>query len=168
MKVRVITDCYEYMGLKKGIEADITEIAPNSKVAFIMNMGKEWALNPSQYEVIDSDECRSSYCECEEGKCSGGKVDMRADEAEKLKKKDMVNSPSHYALFDDIEAIQVIASSMTKEMFKGYCFGNLLKYKLRAGSKDDIQQELKKADKYKELYEKYQHLCKQTETTKST
>lgn len=72
---------------------------------------------------------------------------------------DAVNSPRHYAVFDDIEAIEIIARSMTKEMFKGYCFGNLLKYRLRAGGKDDVNQELGKAEKYKELYEKYKEFC---------
>lgn len=72
---------------------------------------------------------------------------------------DAVHSPKHYAVFDDIEAIEVIARSMTQEMFKGYCFGNLLKYRLRVGGKDEVMQELGKADKYKELYEKFKGLC---------
>lgn len=75
------------------------------------------------------------------------------------KKPDVVNSPKHYAVFDDIEAIEIIARSMTKEMFKGYCFGNLLKYRLRAGGKDELQQEISKANKYKELFEKYKDIC---------
>jgi len=74
-------------------------------------------------------------------------------------KSDAVHSPKHYAVFDDIEAIEVIARSMTQEMFKGYCFGNLLKYRLRVGGKDEVMQELSKADKYKELYEKFKGLC---------
>lgn len=72
---------------------------------------------------------------------------------------DVVNSPSHYNLFEDVEAIEVIAHSLTKEEFRGYCFGNLLKYRLRCGKKDNVEQELSKADKYKELYEKYKDLC---------
>ena len=75
------------------------------------------------------------------------------------KESDAVHSPKHYAVFDDIEAIEVIARSMTQEMFKGYCFGNLLKYRLRVGGKDEVMQELGKADKYKELYEKFKGLC---------
>lgn len=74
-------------------------------------------------------------------------------------KPDAVNSPKHYAVFDDIEAIEIIARSMSKEMFKGFCFGNLLKYRLRAGSKDELQQEISKANKYKELFEKYKDIC---------
>lgn len=72
-----------------------------------------------------------------------------------------VHSPQHYDLFDGTEAIEVIASALTQAEFRGYCFGNLLKYRLRAGKKDDVVQELMKADKYKELYENYKHLCKE-------
>ena len=75
------------------------------------------------------------------------------------RKSDAVHSPKHYAVFDDIEAIEVIARSMTQEMFKGYCFGNLLKYRLRVGGKDEVMQELAKSDKYKELYEKFKGFC---------
>jgi len=142
MKIRVTTGKYAYQGLYKDSEHDIgvfiTKMGSVEEVYFTHH-GKKWALTKEDFEVVDVNPAERSTIQ---------------------DSKDMVNSPSHYALFDDIEAIQVIASSMTKEMFKGYCFGNLLKYKLRAGGKDDIQQELKKADKYKELYEKYQNLCK--------
>ncbi|CAK6603868.1 unknown function, partial [Klebsiella phage vB_Kpl_K58PH129C2] len=37
----------------------------------------------------------------------------------------MVKQPSHYQLFEGVEAIEVIARSMTQEMFKGYCLGNI-------------------------------------------
>lgn len=89
-------------------------------------------------------------------------VTLYEDEMHLLKShqgSDAVHSPKHYAVFDDIEAIEVIARSMTQEMFKGYCFGNLLKYRLRVGGKDEVMQELGKADKYKELYEKFKGLC---------
>lgn len=75
-------------------------------------------------------------------------------------KSEQVHSPKHYNVLEDIEAIQIIASSMTQEMFKGYCLGNILKYRLRCGAKDDVSQELAKADKYKELFAKYNHMCK--------
>ena len=73
---------------------------------------------------------------------------------------DVVNSPQHYQVFPDKEAIEIIASSMTTEQFYGYCLGNFLKYRLRIGAKDEVQQELGKSNKYKELYEKHKHLCK--------
>jgi Protein of unknwon function (DUF3310) len=71
-----------------------------------------------------------------------------------------VHSPQHYQVFPDKEAIEIIASSMTTEQFYGYCLGNFLKYRLRIGAKDEVQQELGKSNKYKELYEKHKHLCK--------
>ena len=76
-------------------------------------------------------------------------------------KPDVINSPKHYSVFESVEAIQVIASSMTQEQFYGYCLGNILKYRLRAGGKDDVMQELGKADKYQELYTQHKHLCKE-------
>lgn len=76
------------------------------------------------------------------------------------KKPDAVNHPKHYAVFEQLEAIEVIASSMTTEQFYGYCLGNILKYRLRAGGKDDVMQELGKADRYQGLYNEFKHLCK--------
>lgn len=72
----------------------------------------------------------------------------------------VVHNPQHYQVFPDKEAIEIIASSMTTEQFYGYCLGNFLKYRLRIGAKDEVQQELGKSNKYKELYEKHKHLCK--------
>ena len=73
---------------------------------------------------------------------------------------DAVDKPQHYQVFPDKEAIEIIASSMTTEQFYGYCLGNFLKYRLRIGAKDEVQQELGKSNRYKELYEKHKHLCK--------
>lgn len=77
-----------------------------------------------------------------------------------IEKPDAVNKPKHYAVFEQLEAIEVIASSMTTEQFYGYCLGNILKYRLRAGGKDDVMQELGKADKYQELFAQFKYLCK--------
>lgn len=73
-----------------------------------------------------------------------------------------VKQPSHYQLFDGVEAIEVIARSMTQEMFKGYCLGNILKYRLRAGKKGEmatLEKDMAKAEFYKELYEKHKGIC---------
>lgn len=77
------------------------------------------------------------------------------------KKEDVVNSPSHYKTFDK-ECIRVIAASCTQEQFKGYCYGNWMKYRFRMGAKDDLTQDFNKSEKYKELYEDYKHLCTDT------
>lgn len=73
-----------------------------------------------------------------------------------------VTKPSHYMLLDDIEAIEVIARSMTREQFKGYCLGNILKYRLRAGKKSELaylEKDMAKAGFYGELYEKHKDKC---------
>lgn len=73
-----------------------------------------------------------------------------------------VREPSHYALFDGIEAIEIIARSMTTEQFRGYILGTILKYRLRAGKKQDLayaEKDLAKADFFNELYEKHKGLC---------
>ncbi len=72
---------------------------------------------------------------------------------------DAVYSPSHYQLMEGIEAIEVIASAMTVEQFKGYCLGNTLKYRLRAGNKGNADSCIKKANFYNALFERNKHLC---------
>lgn len=76
---------------------------------------------------------------------------------------DAVNSPQHYQFFPDLEAIEVIARSMTRDQFYGYCLGNRLKYRLRAGNKDKLEQDIAKSDKYLELYEQHKGECIDTE-----
>ena len=61
---------------------------------------------------------------------------------------DNINSPKHYKLNDlNIEAIDVIRSILGKEKFEGYCRGNVIKYILRADSKNGVE-DLKKAQVY--------------------
>ena len=73
-----------------------------------------------------------------------------------------VTKPSHYQLFPNVEAIEIIARSMTVEQFKGYCLGNILKYRLRAGKKSELaylEKDMAKAGFYGELYEKHKDKC---------
>lgn len=83
-------------------------------------------------------------------------------EAPKSAVKSDVTHPNHYMLFDNVEAIEVIARSMTVEAFRGYCLGNILKYRLRAGKKSELatmEKDLKKAAFYQELFDKHKGLC---------
>ena len=70
-----------------------------------------------------------------------------------------VTNPKHYQLFGDIESIELIARSMTVEQFLGFCLGCTLKYRIRAGKKDDALQDIAKADQFEILFKKYHHLC---------
>ena len=70
---------------------------------------------------------------------------------------DDVDRPKHYMLFPDMEAIDVIEKALTQREFLGYLKGNILKYKLRAGKKNDAEEDLRKSESYQgELFAKYQ------------
>jgi hypothetical protein len=62
------------------------------------------------------------------------------------KKSDAIN-PSHYT-DGGIETIDYLKAKMSTEEFHGFLRGNVLKYMSRAGKKDDVVQELEKAQWY--------------------
>ncbi|WP_311747327.1 DUF3310 domain-containing protein [Proteus columbae] len=62
---------------------------------------------------------------------------------------DNVNNPLHYAS-GDIECIDAIKASMTKEAFLGYLNGNIQKYVWRYEKKINPVEDLKKARWYME------------------
>ena len=61
---------------------------------------------------------------------------------------DNVNHPSHYTDLPGLEVIDIIRSSLGNEAFIGYCLGNVIKYRMRAGKKGDAAECLAKADQY--------------------
>ena len=71
---------------------------------------------------------------------------------------DAVKQPKHYLIMGE-ETITIIARSMTLDEWRGYCRGNVLKHRLRAGKKDDATQDLAKADFYEELFEMHKDKC---------
>lgn len=91
-----------------------------------------------------------------------GSIPVKQDGGESPGEDPSVKQPSHYQVFDGLESIEVIARSMTVEQFRGFCMGNTLKYRLRAGKKSDqanIHKDLAKAEFYKELFEKHKAEC---------
>ena len=81
-------------------------------------------------------------------KDDGDNIKSIADYVAKLPD-DAVNSPRHYMLFPDMEAVDAIVELLTPEEFVGYCKGNILKYRLRAGKKgDSVIEDIKKAGVY--------------------
>lgn len=73
---------------------------------------------------------------------------------------DNIKKPTHYQILDGVESIEIIASAMTREAFHGFCLGNIIKYRLRAGNKDALEQDIGKADFYTVLYDQHKHLCR--------
>lgn len=73
-----------------------------------------------------------------------------------------VRKPSHYQVFDGVESIEIIARSMTVSEFRGFCMGNVLKYRLRAGKKSELatmEKDLNKAAFYQELFDLHKGKC---------
>ena len=63
-----------------------------------------------------------------------------------------VSNPKHYELCVGVEALDVIEAALDHLKLpphQSYLMGNLLKYRLRAGNKDDLEQDIAKADEYK-------------------
>lgn len=60
--------------------------------------------------------------------------------------------PQHYGGDTTYETIKVLAEWMSDEQFAGFLLGNTIKYLSRAGKKDALAQDLKKAAWYLDRY----------------
>ena len=69
---------------------------------------------------------------------------VKADKVQEVGKYD-----KHY-LESVVEPIKVMEKLFTKEELKGFIKGNILKYRLRMGHKDDIQKEMDKIRVYEQ------------------
>ena len=63
---------------------------------------------------------------------------------------DAVKEPNHYQMFGTVEVIDMIKELLTEEEFRGYLCGSVLKYRLRAGKKDNTLQDIAKALRYEQ------------------
>lgn len=102
----------------------------------------------------------TTYCEA----CSGDDRFPHVGKlvGNKLQEIDGVRKPSHYQVFDGVESIEIIARSMTVSEFRGFCMGNVLKYRLRAGKKSELatmEKDLNKAAFYQELFDLHKGKC---------
>ena len=64
--------------------------------------------------------------------------------------RETVNHPTHYTAYP-VEVIDMIRLVLGEEGFQAYCLGNEIKYRMRAGLKDDAAEDLAKALKYREF-----------------
>jgi len=60
-----------------------------------------------------------------------------------------IKDNSHHILWGDTQSIELIRDFLTLDEYKGFLKGNILKYQLRLGKKDDVQKELQKIKDYK-------------------
>lgn len=83
--------------------------------------------------------------------CSGIKVEFEkvvdyVDQKENISCKN--EKSKHYEIWKDFEAIDVLKNCLTRDEFIGFLKGNILKYQLRLGKKDDVSKEIEKIKDY--------------------
>lgn len=54
----------------------------------------------------------------------------------------------YYEIFLDTEAIDIIKLTLSEEEYIGFLKGNILKYQLRLGKKDNVEREIEKISNY--------------------
>jgi len=134
-----VGDIYEFSHILPSGLIYRNKYTGSSTIIALKEFAKEFGLN-TEYAEFD---------------VTAEKVKVKYDLPPQTKGIDPVRNPTHYQVMPGVEAIELIRKSMSDEMWKGYCLGNTMKYRLRAGKKGDPKQDLDKADFYKELYEKY-------------
>jgi hypothetical protein len=70
-----------------------------------------------------------------------------------------VKNNKHYELWDGTQVNDILKDQLTGEEYIGFLKGNILKYQLRLGKKDDTIKDIKKIEDYTtELNELYESL----------
>jgi hypothetical protein len=67
------------------------------------------------------------------------------------REEEAITSPSHYKVCEGLDVVDMIRAVLTPEQFSGYCLGNVIKYRMRAGKKTmSPMEDLGKAHVYEE------------------
>jgi len=142
--------------------------------------GDQWVSKVSKihdsHMVKPCDDCRHSEVEADDEPCchcvgsgsefvhklSGTKADLvivdeiedPQEDTQEAEIGDPINHPSHYGQ-SPVEAIRIIELALTEAFgeigYQAYCFGNELKYRLRAGFKGPADEDIGKALKYQDF-----------------
>ena len=64
-------------------------------------------------------------------------------------------NPKHYRVFFDTDAIEIMEAYLTEEEMIGYLKGSSLKYRLRAGGKGDVEEDIRKAQWFQSKLDEY-------------
>ena len=95
-------------------------------------------VEPEQEESMTYDEYLN---QSDDSKCDGVEPDV-----EVYFESDLIDNQIHYTV-NGIQPIQIMKANMTKEEFRGFLEGNILKYPLRYKHKNGLE-DLKKAKTY--------------------
>lgn len=58
-------------------------------------------------------------------------------------------NPNYYKLWSTMQPFELHRKLLTKEEYIGFLKGNILKYQMRMGGKDEVEKELSKIDTYR-------------------
>ena len=121
---------FDISGICKSTANEIYEIA--TQIATQRQQDKKYLIFDDNKEATFLDEDELSYFE---------KVD---NESNKVKNP----NSKHYELWHDLEAIDVIKTLLNEDEYVGFLKGNILKYQLRLGKKDNVEKEIEKIKDY--------------------
>lgn len=123
--------------------ADIKVMQRNEEKKICTRCAQEKPIN--EFRQFKSERISMMCDDCREKNVSAGTIKMNKDRAKT--QSDPVNHPSHYNQ-GGIETLDIIKMSLTKEEYKGYLKGNVLKYRERAQFKGNAEQDYAKAKFY--------------------
>ena len=127
MKYKV-GDRFKEINNELNIEFEITEVDPISVFSYHVGFYKRGQvdLTTEQYKEVFIDKY---YTKIEE-------TEMNIEENK------------HHLIWGDTQSIELIEDFLSKEEYIGFLKGQILKYQLRLGKKDDVAKELKKIQDY--------------------
>ena len=145
----------------------LVEGSQDWNIATIIVEQNEHLIDEATCYAVDCYNVSCEDCPMAEGLTLGAvRGSIRPVDAEPEVPDDGVRKPSHYQVFDGVESIEIIARSMTVSEFRGFCLGNVLKYRLRAGKKSELatmEKDLNKAAFYQELFDLHKGKCHDSE-----
>lgn len=66
---------------------------------------------------------------------------------------DDIKKPERYNQFDDVDAIDMMERIWGVEFAMNFCKGNVFKYQMRLGRKDEVEKEKAKIAEYQRRYD---------------
>jgi hypothetical protein len=81
-------------------------------------------------------QCKQQCGECESRMHDKPKPSITLEDYARMEAEhEAITSPAHYKVCEGLEVMDIIRAVLTPEQFRGYCLGNLIKYRMRAGKK---------------------------------
>lgn len=121
----------------------IKDIQRNEEQQICTRCAKEKPIN--EFRQFQSERISKMCDDCRDKNVNAGTIKTNKGRAKT--QSDPVNHPSHYNQ-GGIETLDIIKMSLTKEEYKGYLKGNVLKYRERAQFKGNAEQDYAKAKFY--------------------